>query len=471
MSTDKIEGGADTVPEAMTNDSGIVSVNSRGGSGKSWLPKIVFGLLVFSLLLIAGLVSINKWRATKKAEAAVAEQATKAENKAATVGIRRTFEADPPPLASAAGNANKQSNGCADGSAGTPLISNDGKPMMSAAGVPMRICKDGRVAVPALDGAGADAAPIPLSGKSKGTTGGGATAPSRYGGDISVGSSAAGGVRGAIASMGSGVSGARGAAGNTSESRTSDLQGRRDQALGMIQEAMRGQSPSASGMSGGSRGGGDAGSIGGMLTPSDTPLVQAGMLGDRNMILPKGRTIDCALTVRIINEVAGMTTCVLTGNVYSDNGNVLLLERGSEAVGEYKAAMAQGQRRLFVLWTRVKTPAGVVINLNSPAADALGTSGLDGYVDNHWWDRIGAAFLLSMVKDVIGYEVAKVSGGSGMGGYAYQNTTQTGDKMVEKILDSTINIKPTLYKNQGDRATIFVARDLDFSSVYVLRPR
>ena len=83
-----------------------------------------------------------------------------------------------------------------------------------------------------------------------------------------------------------------------------------------------------------------AGPIGGLLTPSDTPKVQAGLLGDRNLILPKGRTIDCALTVRVINEVAGMATCVLNSDVYSDNGRVVLLERGSEAVGEYAATMA-----------------------------------------------------------------------------------------------------------------------------------
>ena len=212
-----------------------------------------------------------------------------------------------------------------------------------------------------------------------------------------------------------------------------------------------------------------AGSIGGLLTPSSTPKVLAGMIGDRNMILPKGKSIDCALTVRVVNEVAGMATCVLTADVYSDNGRVVLLDRGSEAVGEYAATMAQGQRRLFLLWTRVKTPHGVVINLNSPAADALGTSGLAGDVDNHWWDRLGAAFLLSIVQDAIGFATAQAAGGGAQGQLSiYQNSATTGNRMAEVVLQSTINIKPTLYKNQGDRATIFVARDLDFGTVYAL---
>ena len=56
-----------------------------------------------------------------------------------------------------------------------------------------------------------------------------------------------------------------------------------------------------------------------------------------------------------------------------------------------------------------------------------------------------------------------------MGGIAFQNSTRTGESMSEKILEQTINIPPTIYKNQGDLASIYVARDLDFSTVYQLR--
>ena len=41
--------------------------------------------------------------------------------------------------------------------------------------------------------------------------------------------------------------------------------------------------------------------------------------------------------------------------------------------------------------------------------------------------------------------------------------------MVNQILQQTLAISPTLYKNQGDRVAIYVARDLDFEPVYALR--
>jgi len=37
-------------------------------------------------------------------------------------------------------------------------------------------------------------------------------------------------------------------------------------------------------------------------------------------------------------------------------------------------------------------------------------------------------------------------------------------------LDSTINIPPLIYQNQGGIVGIVVAHDIDFSSVYALQP-
>ena len=463
---------------------GIVSVNSRGGTSDNLLGKVIFVVAVVAVVVIGALMGFNKWRAASKAEQAAAEQTAKGENKPAAVGPRRTFDTDPPPLptgaqpkADGSGQAaDVGSQACADGMPGIVMLGQDGKPMMSPGGVPMRVCRDGRVIVPAVQPQ-PGAQPVPLAGGQQGPVQGGKPPPSRYAGEVIVAAPNA-------------------LTGNTQPTQPGPTGNPNDPAstMAMVQsilgQAQRGQGAQSTSLFGGQPPQGQAptgvpgapggqqqaganppGSLGSLLTPSQTPMVQAGMLGDRNMILPKGRTIDCGLSMRLVNEVAGMASCVLSQNVYSDNGRVLLLERGSEATGEYVAAMAQGQRRLFVLWTRIKTPAGVVINLNSPAADGLGTSGMDGYIDNHWWERLGAAFLLSMVQDAIAYKTADAGNGTTGGTVVYQNTAQTGNRMAEKVLDSTINIKPTLYKNQGDRGSIYVARDLDFGSVYALRAR
>ncbi|HET9239199.1 MAG TPA: type IV secretion system protein VirB10 [Oligoflexus sp.] len=202
-----------------------------------------------------------------------------------------------------------------------------------------------------------------------------------------------------------------------------------------------------------------------MLSGTRTPMRKATMLGDRNFILAKGSFIDCALQTRIDSTVPGMTACVITRNIYSDNGKVLLLERGSTASGEYKSNMRQGQARIGVLWTRIKTPNGVLINLDSGGTDQLGGAGVPGYIDTHFWERFGAAIMLSLIDDVARGVTSNGTGG-GNNQINFNSTSQAGQDMAAEALKNTINIPPTLYKNQGEQVGIYVARDLDFSSVY-----
>ncbi|MGI2049913.1 type IV secretion system protein VirB10 [Shewanella oncorhynchi] len=200
------------------------------------------------------------------------------------------------------------------------------------------------------------------------------------------------------------------------------------------------------------------------LSGTATPSATATLLSNRNFLLTKGTFIDCALNTALNSSVAGMTKCTLTRHVYSDNGKVLLLERGSTVTGEYRANLAQGQTRLFVLWDRVKTPNGVAVDLSSPSTDPLGGSGADGYIDSHFWKRYGGAMMLSLVDDFAAY----ASSSSGESTIKMENSSQAAQNAATEALKNTINIPPTLRKNQGDRIGIFVARDIDFSNVYKL---
>jgi len=218
----------------------------------------------------------------------------------------------------------------------------------------------------------------------------------------------------------------------------------------------------------GAPGQGGTGSLAQALTPTATPRVRATMLGNRSLMLAQGAKIDCAGDTAFDSTEAGISTCTVTKNVYSDDGKVVLIERGSQINSEYRSNLSPGQKRTFILAARIKTPHGVNVEIDSPAADALGRMGVDGYVDNHWGQRIGAALLLGMTQDAIGYLATR--GGNSNGSVVYENTQQQGNDMATRVLDSTINIAPTLTQNQGAEFTIVVARDLDFGSVYTLEP-
>jgi type IV secretion system protein VirB10 len=196
---------------------------------------------------------------------------------------------------------------------------------------------------------------------------------------------------------------------------------------------------------------------------------------DQTLLLPKGRQADCVLTTRIVNELPGFTSCALTQNMYSADGKVLLLERGSEVSGEYGVSSQLGLRRLFIVWTRVRTPSGVEVDLRSPGADALGTSGVPGHLEQRWTERIGAALLLSVMRDAFELEIARQQADRSssstvvLGPTPGGNTMQAGQDIGEQVVKQTLNVKPTLHIAEGARISIHVARDLDFSPVYALR--
>jgi type IV secretion system protein VirB10 len=200
------------------------------------------------------------------------------------------------------------------------------------------------------------------------------------------------------------------------------------------------------------------------LKPSVTLAARARVLPAERLLLPRGAFIDCTLETAIDSTLPGMTTCVTATDTFGVDGSTVLIERGSKLVGETRGEARQGQGRLFVLWTEARTPTGVVVPLASPGTDELGRSGLPGEVSRHFFQRFGAAILISVIDGAVQGAVASQS----RGGAVIYNPSASQDVMTE-VLKSTVNIAPTIRKAQGDRIQVLVARDLDFRSVYELK--
>ena len=188
---------------------------------------------------------------------------------------------------------------------------------------------------------------------------------------------------------------------------------------------------------------------------------QARALPDRNFLITAGSFIPCVLQTAMDSSQPGYVSCIVPRNVYSDNGRVVLMEKGTKIVGEYQGGLNRGQYRLFVLWTRAVTPRGIAIDVSSPATDALGRGGVDGRVNNFFWQRFGTALLFSLVED------AATVGTEAVGNSA-SNTTRVPSDAASTILQQNSQIKPVLRKNQGEDVGITVAQDFDFSTVYGL---
>ncbi len=188
---------------------------------------------------------------------------------------------------------------------------------------------------------------------------------------------------------------------------------------------------------------------------------QARQLPDRNFLITAGSFIPCVLQSAMDSSQPGYVSCIVPRNIYSDNGRVVLMEKGTKILGEYQGGLNRGQYRLFVLWTRAVTPRGIAIDVASPATDALGRGGVDGRVNNFFWQRFGTALLFSLVED------AATVGAEAVGNSA-SNTTRVPSDAASTILQQNGQIKPVLRKNQGEDVGITVAQDFDFSTVYGL---
>ena len=188
---------------------------------------------------------------------------------------------------------------------------------------------------------------------------------------------------------------------------------------------------------------------------------QARTLPDRNFLITAGSFIPCVLQTAMDSSQPGYVSCIVPRNVYSDNGRVVLMEKGTKIFGEYQGGLNRGQYRLFVLWTRAVTPRGIAIDLGSPATDALGRGGVDGRVNNFFWQRFGTALLFSLVED------AATVGSQALGNNG-ANTTRVPSDAASTVLQQNAEIKPVLRKNQGEDVGITVAQDFDFSTVYGL---
>ncbi|OYV41675.1 MAG: hypothetical protein B7Z75_14830 [Acidocella sp. 20-57-95] len=212
------------------------------------------------------------------------------------------------------------------------------------------------------------------------------------------------------------------------------------------------------------------------LKPTVLDGERASVLQNPDMVITEGTMIPCTLQTAINSQLPGLVTCVVPIDVRGSTGNVVLLDRGTKIVGQMENGLLQGQNRVFVDWTRAETPDHVIVTLDSPGSDELGRAGLPGAVNNHFWDRFGGALMLTLVQGGLqaGTLAAAGNGNSNSTsqqaalGFVYA-AQSNGQSVANTALANSINIPPTLTKNQGDTVSLIVAHDLDFSSVYRLR--
>lgn len=207
-------------------------------------------------------------------------------------------------------------------------------------------------------------------------------------------------------------------------------------------------------------------------TPTRVMPSSAQPLTNPDTLLLRGSYIRCVMETRIVTDVAGFTSCVVTEPVYSVNGRRLLLPKGSKISGTYENANITGPR-VAVIWDRITTPNGIDINMASPGVDNLGGAGHPGNYNAHWGSRIASAMLISLISDAFKYAAAKngpettivTNSGTEVVQPYESNTARAMERLANQAVDRSMNRPATVTINQGTLVNVYVAKDVNFSPV------
>ncbi|MCQ4633449.1 type IV secretion system protein VirB10 [Shinella sp. CPCC 100929] len=223
-------------------------------------------------------------------------------------------------------------------------------------------------------------------------------------------------------------------------------------------------------------------------------MVKATRFDRTDALVAQGTMIRGFLETAINTDLPGMVRAVVREDVRSLDGARILIPKGSRLIGEYKSGLARGQKRIFVVWSRVIRSDGLSAEIASPGADRLGRAGLTGEIDTHFWERFGSAIMLSVIGGAAEYVSAlgdtatesarSISTVDPITGAVTTITTEPSRTAAEArsiaaekssaILQDIANeafkesskIPPTIYVAQGESIVVYLRRDLDFSAFY-----
>lgn len=214
-----------------------------------------------------------------------------------------------------------------------------------------------------------------------------------------------------------------------------------------------------------------------------TPLeeIKATYIGRTDLIIAQGKIIDAVLETAINTDLKGLIRAVVSRDIYAESGKRILVPKGSRLIGSYSAPNFGGSR-VMITWNRIIRPDGIDVVMSAPGTDSLGRAGLTGFVDNKFFDIITNAFLLSAITVGSALLVDSVNETGNATNTVTQNVdgsssaTQTVNATDGAVLDaldsftnassqvvqSTLDINPTIIVQQGEKIKVFVNQDIHF---------
>lgn len=180
----------------------------------------------------------------------------------------------------------------------------------------------------------------------------------------------------------------------------------------------------------------------------------------KRFVVFEGTVLEALLINRLNGTFSGPVNCLLTNDIYSHDGQHVLIPAGTKILGEAKKVEAFGQQRLAVFFHRLIMPDGYSINLDEfKGLNQIGETALRDKVNNHYLQIFGASLAIGVL------------GGIAQAGTGNASTISTYDQAragfgtslavsAAHILDKFLNILPTVTIGEGSRVKVYLAGDL-----------
>lgn len=177
----------------------------------------------------------------------------------------------------------------------------------------------------------------------------------------------------------------------------------------------------------------------------------------------KGTIIPGVLITAINTDLPGDLQARVTENIYDSlTGKKLLIPQGTIMIAAYNSSVSFAQERVQIAWNTLIRPDGYEISLgNMNGVDAKGFSGVKGNVDDHIFQYVKAAGVISAFT-ILNGEISYSTGATT--NPALQNLIAENQAVVNKIsakiIDRTLDIQPTLRVKSGTKINIMVNNNL-----------
>lgn len=190
------------------------------------------------------------------------------------------------------------------------------------------------------------------------------------------------------------------------------------------------------------------------------PSTTASYPVDLKRVITMDKIIPAVLITEIKSELASQKVLAqVETDVVGSHGRLILIPRGSKAIGAYIPLSEAGSRRLGIRWYRIITPEGINIKLEAELQDAEGSAGITGEMDRRIKDKYLAAILYSTISASAQLSVPVDNERAKAAADAYSRAL--GDVTIEALKDS-LDVTPRIRIPKGTNITISPLSDIWF---------